>query len=52
VEGLLRDAMQLGVTHVGGLDPTLVDGDMEKSLQSETLFTPLKKPLEAEKAGN
>lgn len=34
VEGLLRDAMQLGVTHVGGLDPTLVDDDMEKSLQT------------------
>jgi cytosine/adenosine deaminase-related metal-dependent hydrolase len=34
VDGLLREAMQLGVTHVGGLDPTLVDGDMEKSLQS------------------
>jgi cytosine/adenosine deaminase-related metal-dependent hydrolase len=34
VEALLRDAVQLGVTHVGGLDPTLVDGDMEKSIQS------------------
>ena len=34
VEGLVRDAMKLGVTHVGGLDPTLVDGDMEKSLQT------------------
>ncbi|MBV7509078.1 amidohydrolase family protein [Bacillus sp. sid0103] len=34
VEGLLRDAMKLGVTHVGGLDPTLVDGDMEKSLHT------------------
>ncbi|MGO4548822.1 amidohydrolase family protein [Paenibacillus sp. 2TAB23] len=34
VEGLMRDAMQLGVTHVGGLDPTLVDVDMEKSLQT------------------
>jgi cytosine/adenosine deaminase-related metal-dependent hydrolase len=34
VEGLLRDAMQLGVTHVGGLDPTFVDDDMEKSLQT------------------
>ena len=32
-EGLLREAMQLGATHVGGLDPTVVDGDMEKSLQ-------------------
>ncbi|MEH7223631.1 amidohydrolase [Bacillus sp. JJ1566] len=34
VEGLLRDAMQLGVTHVGGLDPTIVDGNMEKSLET------------------
>ncbi|MEV5030690.1 amidohydrolase family protein [Paenibacillus sp. LPE1-1-1.1] len=34
VEGIMRDAMQLGVTHVGGLDPTLVDVDMEKSLQT------------------
>lgn len=34
VEGLIRDAMQLGVTHVGGLDPTIVDGNMEKSLQT------------------
>ncbi|WP_408011811.1 amidohydrolase [Pseudalkalibacillus sp. A8] len=33
-EGLIRDAMKLGVTHVGGLDPTLVDGNMEKSLQT------------------
>ncbi|QGQ45684.1 amidohydrolase [Metabacillus sediminilitoris] len=33
-EGLLREAMQLGVTHVGGVDPTLFDGDMEKSLQT------------------
>lgn len=34
VEGLLREAMKLGVTHVGGLDPTLVDGNMEKSLDT------------------
>lgn len=34
VEGLIREAMQLGVTHVGGLDPTLVDGNMEKSLNA------------------
>lgn len=33
-EGLIREAMQLGATHVGGLDPTVVDGDMEKSLQT------------------
>jgi cytosine/adenosine deaminase-related metal-dependent hydrolase len=33
-EGLIREAMQLGVTHVGGLDPTLVDVDMEKSLNT------------------
>ncbi|MFJ7729805.1 amidohydrolase family protein [Neobacillus sp. NPDC097160] len=34
VEGLIREAMNLGVTHVGGLDPTVVDGDMEKSLNT------------------
>ncbi|MFD1779243.1 amidohydrolase family protein [Fredinandcohnia salidurans] len=34
VEGLLREAMELGVTHVGGLDPTVVDGNMEKSLET------------------
>ncbi len=34
VEGLMREAMKLGVTHVGGLDPTLVDGNMEKSLNT------------------
>lgn len=34
VESIMRDAMQLGVTHVGGLDPTLVDVDMEKSLHT------------------
>ncbi|WP_099364449.1 amidohydrolase [Fredinandcohnia onubensis] len=33
VEGLLREAMELGVTHVGGLDPTVVDGNMDKSLE-------------------
>lgn len=33
-EGLIREAMNLGATHVGGLDPTIVDGDMEKSLQT------------------
>lgn len=32
--GLMREAMQLGATHVGGLDPTLVDADMERSLQT------------------
>nr|WP_304215053.1 amidohydrolase family protein [Fredinandcohnia onubensis] len=34
VEGLLREAMELGVTHVGGLDPTVVDGNMDKSLET------------------
>ncbi|MCC3357800.1 amidohydrolase family protein [Bacillus sp. REN16] len=34
VEGLLREAMELGVTHVGGLDPTIVDGNMENSLET------------------
>ena len=34
VDGLLREAMELGVTHVGGLDPTFVDGNMEKSLET------------------
>ncbi|ATP41662.1 deaminase [Solibacillus sp. R5-41] len=33
-EGLVREAMHLGATHVGGLDPTFVDGNMEKSLQT------------------
>lgn len=33
-EGLIREAMYLGATHVGGLDPTIVDGNMEKSLQT------------------
>lgn len=33
-EGLMREAMKLGCTHVGGLDPSKVDGDMEKSLQT------------------
>ncbi|MEW9671560.1 hypothetical protein [Ammoniphilus sp. 3BR4] len=31
VEGLIREAMKLGVTHAGGLDPSLVDENMEKS---------------------
>ncbi|QKJ86701.1 N-isopropylammelide isopropyl amidohydrolase [Paramixta manurensis] len=34
VEGLMREAMQMGVQYVGGLDPTNVDGAMEKSLDS------------------
>ncbi len=33
-EGLIREAMYLGATHVGGLDPTFVDENMEKSLQT------------------
>jgi len=31
-EGLLREAAQMGVDYIGGLDPTTVDGAMEKSL--------------------
>lgn len=31
-EGLMREAMKMGATHVGGLDPTAVDGAMEKSV--------------------
>lgn len=31
-EGLLREAAQMGVDYIGGLDPTSVDGDMKKSL--------------------
>lgn len=34
VDGLMRDAMQMGVAYVGGLDPTNVDGAMEKSLDA------------------
>jgi len=36
VDGLMREAMALGVTSVGGLDPTTVDGAMERSL--DTMF--------------
>lgn len=35
-EPLMREAMQAGAHYVGGLDPTSVDGAMEKSL--DTLF--------------
>lgn len=35
-EPLMRDAMQAGAHYVGGLDPTNVDGAMEKSL--DTMF--------------
>ncbi|MGL4585163.1 MAG: amidohydrolase [Flavobacterium sp.] len=31
-EALLKEAAQLGVDFIGGLDPTTVDGNMEKSL--------------------
>ncbi|MCD9025013.1 amidohydrolase [Cohnella silvisoli] len=31
---LVRQAMSLGATHVGGLDPTSVDGNMEQSLHT------------------
>ncbi|OCQ54755.1 N-isopropylammelide isopropyl amidohydrolase [Photorhabdus australis subsp. thailandensis] len=34
VEGLMREAMQMGVQYVGGLDPTNVDVAMEKSLNT------------------
>jgi len=34
VDGLMREAMQMGVEYVGGLDPTNVDGAMEKSLDA------------------
>lgn len=34
VDGLMREAMQMGVHYVGGLDPTHVDGAMEKSLDA------------------
>nr|WP_207627014.1 amidohydrolase family protein [Photorhabdus stackebrandtii] len=36
VEGLMREAIQMGVQYVGGLDPTNVDAAMEKSL--DTMF--------------
>ncbi|WP_448950705.1 amidohydrolase family protein [Labrys neptuniae] len=36
VEPLMREAMGMGVSYVGGLDPTNVDGAMEKSL--DTMF--------------
>jgi cytosine/adenosine deaminase-related metal-dependent hydrolase len=32
VDGLMREAMSMGVQYVGGLDPTNVDGAMEASL--------------------
>ncbi|VTN14697.1 N-isopropylammelide isopropyl amidohydrolase [Raoultella terrigena] len=35
-ESLVREAMQAGAHYVGGLDPTNVDGAMEKSL--DTMF--------------
>ncbi|MDM1353686.1 amidohydrolase [Myroides marinus] len=31
-EGLLREAAQMGIDYIGGLDPTTVDANMEKSL--------------------
>lgn len=34
VDGLMREAMRMGVAYVGGLDPTNVDGAMEKSLDA------------------
>jgi len=34
VDSLMREAMQMGVQYVGGLDPTNVDGAMEKSLDA------------------
>ncbi|TMV49916.1 amidohydrolase family protein [Paenibacillus mesophilus] len=32
--GLVREAMKYGATHVGGVDPSSVDGDIGKSLQT------------------
>jgi len=34
VDGLMREAMQMGAAYVGGLDPTNVDSAMEKSLDA------------------
>ncbi|MEM6162102.1 amidohydrolase family protein [Erwinia sp. P6884] len=34
VDALMREAMQMGVQYVGGLDPTNVDGAMEASLDA------------------
>jgi cytosine/adenosine deaminase-related metal-dependent hydrolase len=34
VDGLMREAMSMGVHYVGGLDPTNVDGAMEASLNA------------------
>lgn len=34
VDGLMREAMKMGVDYVGGLDPTNVDAAMEKSLDA------------------
>ncbi len=34
VEGLMREAMKMGVDYVGGLDPTVIDGDMDKSIDT------------------
>lgn len=34
VDGLMREAMKMGVEYVGGLDPTNVDAAMEKSLDA------------------
>lgn len=37
VEGMMREAIKMGANYVGGLDPTNIDGAMEKSL--DTLFS-------------
>ena len=34
VEPLMREAMSLGATHVGGIDPTTLDGGMERSVDT------------------
>jgi cytosine/adenosine deaminase-related metal-dependent hydrolase len=34
IEKLMADAMDAGATHVGGIDPTTLDGGMEKSLDT------------------
>lgn len=36
IEKLMAEAMDVGATHVGGIDPTAVDGGMEKSI--DTMF--------------
>ncbi|MDR0270540.1 amidohydrolase [Paenibacillus sp.] len=37
-ERLVREAVRKGASHVGGVDPATVDGDMEKSLQTMVMI--------------